>query len=267
MSDRVRAKKSLGQHFLTSKLTAQRIVDALEASKDEIILEIGPGMGVLTQGLLERFGERLQVVEIDREAVEYLQNHYPELAPRIISDDFLKLDLTKITHGQISVIGNFPYNISSQILFHLLDYREQVQEIVGMFQREVGRRIVSGPGTKEYGILSVLMGAFYEGQYLFGVDEHEFRPPPKVKSGVIRFTRKTDISLPCRSATLFKVVKMAFNQRRKTLRNAMSAMWNSDFEATGFGGHRAEQLGVAEFLRLSEVAEATSGSSGCGGGC
>jgi 16S rRNA (adenine1518-N6/adenine1519-N6)-dimethyltransferase len=205
--------------------------------------------------LLERFGERLRVIEIDRESVEYLTIHFPDLNGRIIGSDFLKLDLAYLTSGQISVIGNFPYNISSQILFHLLAYRSRVDEIVGMFQREVARRIVSGPGSKEYGILSVLMGAFYEGQYLFSVDEDKFKPAPKVKSGVVRFSRKPDISLPCKEPTFFRIVKMAFNQRRKTLRNALSAVWVPEMEDTGYGGLRAEQLRVEDFLVLSEIAE------------
>ncbi|MFH0760771.1 MAG: 16S rRNA (adenine(1518)-N(6)/adenine(1519)-N(6))-dimethyltransferase RsmA [Bacteroidota bacterium] len=255
MTDRVRAKKQLGQHFLTHKPTADQIVKSIEASSSAVVLEIGPGMGVLTSGLLERFGERLQVIEIDRESVDYLNFHFSDLSGRIISSDFLKLDLTQLTTGQVSVIGNFPYNISSQILFHLLEYRSQVNEIVGMFQREVARRIVSGPGTKEYGILSVLMGAFYNSQYLFTVTEDKFRPAPKVKSGVVRFFRKPDISLPCSQQTFFRVVKMAFNQRRKTLRNALSALWIPEMEDTGFGGLRAEQLGVDDFLVLCKISE------------
>ena len=255
MTDRVRAKKQLGQHFLIHQPTADQIVASLEASGSSVVLEIGPGMGVLTGGLLERFGERLQVIEIDRESVDYLTIHYPDLSGRIIGSDFLKLDLAGLTDGKISVIGNFPYNISSQILFHVLEHRGQVDEIVGMFQREVARRIVSGPGSKEYGILSVLMGAFYEGQYLFSVDEDKFKPAPKVKSGVVRFIRKPDISLPCTQQTFFRVVKMAFNQRRKTLRNALSALWVPEMEDTGFGGLRAEQLRVEDFLVLSEIEE------------
>ncbi len=259
MSDRVRAKKSMGQHFLTHAPTAERIVEALDGGASGIVLEIGPGMGVLTRGLLQRFGDRLWAVELDRESVGYLHDHYPDLTPRIISSDFLKLDLSVATPGQVAVIGNFPYNISSQILFRVLEYREQVFEVVGMFQREVARRIASGPGSKEYGILSVLMGAFYDSQYLFTVNEEMFRPPPKVKSGVVRFTRKDDISLPCRPETLYKVVKMAFNQRRKTLRNALSALWCPELEATGFGGQRAEQLGVGEFLEMAVVVETVGG--------
>jgi 16S rRNA (adenine1518-N6/adenine1519-N6)-dimethyltransferase len=212
-------------------------------------------MGVLTRHLIERYGERLWAVEIDFESVEYLNRHYPDLAPRIIGEDFLKLDLASMTAGQMAVIGNFPYNISSQILFRVLAYRERVNVIVGMFQREVARRIVSGPGSKEYGILSVLMGAFYHGEYLFTVNEEQFRPPPKVKSGVVRFTRREGVVLPCRPETLFRVVKMAFNQRRKTLRNALSALWCEELESTGFGGLRPEQLSVDDFCRIGEAVD------------
>jgi 16S rRNA (adenine1518-N6/adenine1519-N6)-dimethyltransferase len=253
MSEKVRAKKILGQHFLTQPSTAAKIVAALSGEESGVVLEIGPGMGILTRGLLERFGPKLKVVEIDRESVEYLEEHLPELKPNILLGDFLQMDLSEITDGQIAVIGNFPYNISSQILFRVLDYRAQVPEVVGMFQREVARRIVSGPGSKEYGILSVLMGAFYQGEYLFTVGEHEFRPPPKVKSGVVRFIRKKDLTLACKPETLYKVVKMAFNQRRKTLRNAMSALWCSELESTGFGSRRAEQLSVEEFVEMGRI--------------
>ncbi|NLO67630.1 MAG: ribosomal RNA small subunit methyltransferase A [Bacteroidales bacterium] len=255
MKQRVRAKKSLGQHFLTHEPTAQRIVEALEVDDSGLVLEIGPGMGVLTRHLLEQYGDRLWVVEIDTESVEYLGEHYPALMPRVIPRDFLRFDLSELPSDRIAIIGNFPYNISSQILFRVLEHRERVGMVVGMFQREVARRIVSGPGNKEYGILSVLMGAFFEGEYLFTVDEDQFRPPPRVKSGVIRFTRKADISLPCEPKTLFQVVKMAFNQRRKTLRNALSALWCNELESTGFGGLRPEQLSVADFCHIGEVVD------------
>jgi len=255
MTDRVRAKKNLGQHFLTHEHTAQQIVAALSPGRESMVVEVGPGMGILSEELLKRYGGRLRVVEIDPESIDYLTTHFPQLAPGIIRCDFLMLDLAGITSGPISVIGNFPYNISSQILFHLLEYRGQVEEIVGMFQREVARRIVSGPGSKEYGILSVLMGTFYESRYLFTVQEDKFRPAPKVKSGVVRFSRKTGISLPCRPETLFRVVKMAFNQRRKTLRNALSSIWIPGLEETGFGGMRAEQLGTGDFLKLAAEVE------------
>jgi 16S rRNA (adenine1518-N6/adenine1519-N6)-dimethyltransferase len=255
MSKRVRPKKFLGQHFLIDIPTALRVADGLGALDGGYVLEVGPGMGVLTGRLLERFKERLWVVEIDHESVEYLSEKFPVLIPHILSEDFLQLDLKRITEGSISVIGNFPYNISSQILFHLLEYRDQVMEITGMFQREVARRLTSGPGNREYGILSVLMGAFYHSEYLFNVSADMFDPPPKVTSGVIRFVRKENIELPCLPATFKRVVKMAFNQRRKTLRNALSAIWTPDLESTGFGGLRAEQLSVEQFLELGVLEE------------
>jgi 16S rRNA (adenine1518-N6/adenine1519-N6)-dimethyltransferase len=255
MSKRVRPKKYLGQHFLTDVVTARRIADGLAAADGGLVLEVGPGMGVLTGRLLERFGERLWVIEIDNESVEYLSDKFPVLIPRILPEDFLQFDLRRITGGPVSVIGNFPYNISSQILFHLLEYRDQVMEITGMFQREVAKRLTSGPGSREYGILSVLMGAFYESEYLYSVSPDVFLPPPKVTSGVIRFVRRENISLPCSPETFKRVVKMAFNQRRKTLRNALSAIWSSDLETTGYGGLRAEQLSVGQFLELSVKAD------------
>lgn len=253
MSKRVRPKKHLGQHFLTDIPTAHRIADGLGALDGGLVLEVGPGMGVLTGRLLERFGERLWVIEIDNESVEYLSEKFPDLIPRILAEDFLQLNLKKITEGPVSVIGNFPYNISSQILFHLLEYRDQVMEITGMFQREVAKRLTSGPGNKEYGILSVLMGAFYESEYLYSVSPDVFLPPPKVTSGVIRFVRKPDITLPCSPVTFKRIVKMAFNQRRKTLRNALSAIWSPELETTGYGGQRAEQLSVEQFFQLAII--------------
>ncbi len=251
MPKNVRPKKHLGQHFLTDTDTANRIADALVCSNGGTVIEVGPGMGVLTGRLLERFGERLHVVEIDTESVEYLSKKFASLVPRIISDDFLRTDLSKLSDGSISVIGNFPYNISSQILFHILDYREHVTEITGMFQKEVAIRLTSGPGNRDYGILSVLMGAFYHSEYLFSVPPHVFDPPPKVNSGVIRFIRREGIVLPCSPVTFRKIVKMAFNQRRKTLRNALSAVWCEEMEASGLGGQRAEQLTVDQFWELA----------------
>jgi len=254
MSKFVKPKKYLGQHFLTDQLTANRIADGLEASDGGPVIEVGPGMGVLTGRLLERFGDRLWVVEIDTESVAYLASHFPVLVPRMLSEDFLQLDLGRITSGTLSVIGNFPYNISSQILFHLLDYPDQVMEITGMFQDEVARRLTSRPGNREYGILTVLMNLFYEGVYLYSVPPGVFNPPPKVTSGVIRFIRKKDISLPCSVDSLKRVVKLAFNQRRKTLRNALSSVWSPEMESTGFGGMRAEQLSVEQFIELTVIA-------------
>jgi 16S rRNA (adenine1518-N6/adenine1519-N6)-dimethyltransferase len=253
MSKRVRPKKFLGQHFLTDIPTALRIADGLGALDNGLVLEVGPGMGVLTGRLLERFGERLWVIEIDNESVEYLKEKFPVLVPQILAEDFLQYDLKRLTEGPISVIGNFPYNISSQILFRLLEYRDQVMEITGMFQKEVAQRLTSGPGNRDYGILSVLMGAFYDSEYLYSVSPDVFDPPPKVNSGVIRFVRKEDISLPCSPVTFKRIVKMAFNQRRKTLRNALSAVWTPEYEATGFGQQRAEQLSVAQFLELGVI--------------
>jgi 16S rRNA (adenine1518-N6/adenine1519-N6)-dimethyltransferase len=255
MSKRVRPKKFLGQHFLTDIPTALRIADGLGALDNGLVLEVGPGMGVLTGRLLERFGERLWVIEIDNESVEYLKEKFPVLVPQILAEDFLQYDLKRLTEGPISVIGNFPYNISSQILFRLLEYRDQVMEITGMFQKEVAQRLTSGPGNRDYGILSVLMGAFYDSEYLYSVSPDVFDPPPKVNSGVIRFVRKEDISLPCSPVTFKRIVKMAFNQRRKTLRNALSAVWTPEYEATGFGQQRAEQLSVAQFLELGVIEE------------
>ena len=262
MSKRVRPKKYLGQHFLTDIPTANRIADGLGALDNGLVLEIGPGMGVLTGRLLDRFGERLWVIEIDHESVDYLSDKFPALVPRILAEDFLQYDLARLTKGSISIIGNFPYNISSQILFRLLEYRDQVMEITGMFQREVAQRLTSGPGSREYGILSVLMGAFYEPEYLFTVPPDVFDPPPKVTSGVIRFVRKEIAALPCSTATFKRVVKMAFNQRRKTLRNALSAIWTPEFEATGYGQLRAEQLSVEQFLELGVLDEQSPLSRG-----
>ncbi len=251
MNEKVKPKKALGQHFLTHQPTAQRIVDLLEATGSGPVLEIGPGMGILTRPLLERFGERLWVVEIDRESVAWLLREFPQLEPRILQGDFLKMDLGSHFDQPLSIIGNFPYNISSQILFHILDYPDLVTEVVGMFQREVGRRLVSPPGSREYGILSVLMGAFYLRRYHFTVSEQLFRPPPRVKSGVVSFVRNHENETVPDPKGFFRLVKMAFNQRRKTLRNALSSCWNEKAEATGLGGLRAEQLHYTDFLIIT----------------
>ena len=220
----VRPKKRLGQHFLADRRIAERIVGQVQSAMGDTVIEIGPGTGVLTGFLLEKYGECFHAVELDGESVDFLQSKFPELSGRIYYEDFLRLDLKAKFGGQITIVGNFPYNISSQILFRVLDFRDQVTELVGMFQREVGRRVCSGPGSKEYGILSVLVSAFYETSYLFTVSENVFIPPPKVKSGVIRLERKPDIKLPCSEDLFFKIVKMGFNQRRKTLRNSLSQL-------------------------------------------
>ena len=246
----VKAKKFLGQHFLTDENIALRIVDSLSGQSSNVI-EIGPGMGVLTKYLIGKQGLNFHVIEIDRESVAWLHEHYPTLD--VIEGDFLKLDVSALFHGPFAVIGNFPYNISSQILFRVFECRNQAVEVVGMFQKEVAERVSAGPGNKTYGILSVLLSAFYNIEYLFTVHEHVFNPPPKVTSAVIRLTRNDVTSLECDEQLFVKVVKAGFNQRRKTLRNALrSANLPIDSVNEDFLGKRAEQLSVDEFIRLTK---------------
>ncbi|MBQ1723975.1 MAG: 16S rRNA (adenine(1518)-N(6)/adenine(1519)-N(6))-dimethyltransferase RsmA, partial [Muribaculaceae bacterium] len=217
----VRAKKALGQHFLTDLSVAERIALTVSEYKNLPLIEVGPGMGVLTQFLLQN-GHDLKVVELDTESVNYLSQCYPQLDGRIIEADFLKLDLAQVTgQPQFVVIGNYPYNISSQILFKVLDYKDQVVCCSGMFQREVAQRIAAPPGNKTYGILSVLLQAWYDIEYLFTVDEHVFNPPPKVKSGVIKLVRNEVKQLDCNERLFKTIVKTSFGQRRKTLRNSL----------------------------------------------
>lgn len=248
----VKPKKNLGQHFLKNEAVAQRIVDAIASNPDNV-LEIGPGMGVLTKYLLSKPFNKFQVVEIDGESVEYLNLHYPELADNIIAKDFLTLDLSQLAQNQLTVIGNFPYNISSQILFKILDNKDLVNEVVGMFQKEVAERVASKPGNKQYGILSVLLQAFYDIEYLFTVDEQQFLPPPKVKSAVIRMVRNTEKHLHC-SEDLFKqVVKAGFNQRRKTLRNSLNQFaFDAEFRQNDLFTRRPEQLSVQDFETICQ---------------
>ena len=249
----VRAKKFLGQHFLTDEDIARRIVDSLSGRSNHVI-EIGPGMGVLTKYLIEDKGLDFRVVEIDRESVAWLHDHYPTLD--VIEGDFLKLDLTALFHDNFAVIGNFPYNISSQILFRVFECRNQAVEVVGMFQKEVAERVAAGPGSKTYGILSVLLSAFYNIEYLFTVHEHVFNPPPKVKSAVIRLTRNDVSALECDEELFVKVVKAGFNQRRKTLRNALrSAGLDIDRVPDEMLAKRAEQLSTNEFISLTKHIE------------
>lgn len=255
--DKVQAKKHLGQHFLKDESVAKRIADTLSLEGYDDILEIGPGMGVLTKYLLEK-PVTTYVIEIDTESVHYLNAHYPKLHGHIISKDFLKYNLTEsFGDRQFAIIGNFPYNISTQIVFRTLEMRDRVPEFSGMFQKEVAERICEKKGTKAYGILSVLVQAFYEAEYLFTVDEHVFNPPPKVKSGVLRLKRKEDFSLPCNEIMFFNVVKTAFNQRRKTLRNSLKAFGLSDNlrEDTIFD-LRPEQLDFTQFIRITQKIEA-----------
>lgn len=249
----VKAKKFLGQHFLTDESIARRIVESLTGRSNHVI-EIGPGMGVLTKYLIENKELDFHVVEIDRESVAWLHEHYPTLD--VIEGDFLKLDLNTLFHDSFAVIGNFPYNISSQILFRVFECRNQAVEMVGMFQKEVAERVAAGPGSKTYGILSVLLSAFYNIEYLFTVHEHVFNPPPKVKSAVIRLVRNDVTDLECDENLFVKVVKAGFNQRRKTLRNALrSAGLNVDAVPEAVLGKRAEQLSTAEFIELTKTIE------------
>ena len=223
MAKLVRPKKSLGQHFLTDLDIARRIAETLSEYKGMPILEVGPGMGVLTQYLLEEQHD-VTVVEIDTESVTYLNKNFPQLSGRIVEGDFLQMDLAKEFGKNLCVIGNYPYNISSQIFFKVLDYKDMVPCCSGMIQKEVAERLAAKPGSKTYGILSVLMQAWYNVEYLFTVSEHVFNPPPKVKSAVIRMTRNDVTELGCNEQLFKRIVKTAFNQRRKTMRNSLKSI-------------------------------------------
>jgi 16S rRNA (adenine1518-N6/adenine1519-N6)-dimethyltransferase len=244
----VRPKKHLGQHFLKDKGIAAAIVSSLRADQCDTVVEVGPGMGVLTHYLTERNLPSFRVVEIDRESVEYLQNNLGSL--EIIEADFLGIDLRSLGE-RIAVIGNFPYNISSQIFFKILDNRDRVTEVVGMVQKEVAERICSGPGSRVYGILSVLLGAWYDIEYMFTVGEHVFSPPPKVKSAVIRLTRNNVKKLDCDEKLFVSVVKRSFNQRRKMLRNPLKDLVKADSGDMPLLSLRAEQLSVEQFVELT----------------
>jgi len=257
--NQVKAKKHLGQHFLTDENIAKKIADTLQLEGYNLVLEIGPGMGVLTKYLLEKDIETY-VIEIDTESVEYLNAHYPKLHGKIISKDFLKYNLNEVFNGKpFALIGNYPYNISSQIVFKCLEMRNQIPEFSGMFQKEVAERICEKKGSKTYGILSVLAQAFYDVDYLFTVHENVFNPPPKVKSGVMRMKRKENFQLPCDEKLFFTVVKTAFQQRRKTLRNSLKSFALSDNlkEDTIFD-LRPEQLSVEQFIDLTQKIEANA---------
>lgn len=248
----VRPKKNLGQHFLNDQNIARKIVDSV-GTKAQKVLEIGPGMGVLTQFLLKRNELETWVIEIDKESVEYLKNNYPGLQARIISEDFLKFDVKTVFQTPFSVIGNFPYNISSQIFFKILEYRNQIPEVVGMIQKEVAERIAAKHGSKTYGILSVLLQAFFNIEYLFTVHENVFTPPPKVKSAVIRLERNNIKQLDCDEQLFFTVVKTAFNYRRKMLRNSLKNICNN--LPSEFAEKRPEQLSVNDFISLTSSVE------------
>lgn len=245
----VRAKKHLGQHFLKDENIAQKIVASLLLNKN--VLEIGAGTGVLTKYLKDIQGINLKIIEIDNESVVFLKNNFPEINDNIIQADFLRYNLKTLFEGKFSIIGNFPYNISSQILFRTIENKDDVEEVVGMFQKEVAVRIASSPGNRDYGILSVLLKAWYDIEYLFTVDEHVFLPPPKVKSAVIRLKRNNVTTLGCDEKLFIAVVKTAFNQRRKTLRNALSSLGCKDTSDI-IWTKRAEQLSVENFVWLTQ---------------
>ncbi len=265
-----KAKKRFGQHFLKDDKTAQRIVSSLNANTD-LVMEIGPGRGALTQLLLEKFGERFHAVEVDSGLFQYLLQRFPSMEGRLHNEDFLKMNLgaTSLTpilsKGEgvqtethfpdkneiiISIIGNFPYNISTQILFKILDHRDQVKEVVGMFQKEVAQRIVANAGGKDYGIISALLSCWYEREYLFELAPSEFNPPPKVDSAVVRLARNNVVSLGCDEALFVKVVKTAFNQRRKMLRNSLSALLNAEVLKKKLFEKRPEQLNPEQFKEI-----------------
>lgn len=250
----VRPKKHLGQHFLTDPSIAARIVGALDTGSGDSVVEIGPGTGVLTRLLLDR-DIRLFPVEIDGESVLHLKQQWPHLSDRIIEEDFLKMKLEEHLNGPFHLIGNFPYNISSQIFFRVLQYRQQVSTVVCMIQKEVAGRIASPPGSREYGILSVLLQAYFNIDYLFTVKPGSFFPPPRVHSGVIKLVRNQVHTLPCNEKLFFEVVKTTFNQRRKMIRNSIKSILlnlGGDFELLS---KRPEQLGVNEFIKLTNWVE------------
>ena len=253
----VKPKKNLGQHFLTDLNIAKRIADTVDACPDIPVLEIGPGMGVLTQYLVEKPRE-VKAVEIDAESVTYLYERFPTLRENILGEDFLRMQLEDVFGGrQFVLTGNYPYDISSQIFFKMLDYKDLIPCCTGMIQKEVAERIAAGPGSKTYGILSVLIQAWYRVEYLFTVSEHVFNPPPKVKSAVIRMTRNDTQQLGCDEKLFKQVVKTTFNQRRKTLRNSIKPILGKECPLTEdpLFNKRPEQLSVQEFIELTNQVE------------
>lgn len=254
--DLVRAKKHLGQHFLKNEEIAEKIGDTLNLQGYRNVLEIGPGMGVLTKYLIKKDIEVI-AMDLDKESIEYLEINYPNKNLKIIEADFLKYDLSQLFgKEQFAITGNFPYNISTQIVFKMLEWKEQIPEFTGMFQKEVAQRICEKSGSKAYGILSVLTQAFYDAEYLFTVPPTVFNPPPKVDSGVIRLKRKEDYSIPCDEKMLFKVVKTAFQQRRKTLRNSLKSFNLSDnIKEDVIFDLRPEQLSTSQFIALAKKLE------------
>lgn len=255
-SGQVRAKKHLGQHFLKDETIAEKIGDTLMLEGYKNVLEIGPGMGVLTKYLIEKNVEVI-AMDLDRESIAYLEENYKNKNLKIIEADFLKYDISQLFgEEQFGITGNFPYNISTQIVFKMLEWKERIPEFTGMFQKEVAQRICEKEGSKAYGILSVLAQAFYDAEYLFTVPPSVFDPPPKVDSGVLRLKRKENIALPCDEKMLYKVVKTAFQQRRKTLRNSLKTFNLSDkIKEDAIFGQRPEQLSVSQFIALTQKLE------------
>ena len=249
----VRPKKHLGQHFLTDPDIAERIVGSMTSRDERVVIEIGPGKGILTQFLIQQNIRRLIPIEIDSEAHEYLLREFPVLKDEILMKDILKFDLSSTGEEKIQIIGNFPYNISSQIFFRVLQHKEIVNEVVCMIQKEVAERLASPPGSKKYGILSVLLQAYYNIDYLFTVKPGSFFPPPKVNSGVIKLTRNDTEKLDCDEDLFFRVVKTSFNQRRKTIRNSIKTILLNLHVESEILSKRPEQLSVAEFIILTNL--------------
>ena len=256
MKETIKAKKYLGQHFLNDENIAQDIIDLFFAENPcKDFLEVGPGMGVLTKYLLEKDAPNLKIIEIDQEAILYLKLHFPNLVEKIIYGDVLKFKPYNHFDSSFSIIGNFPYNISSQILFKVLEHKDKIPYVVGMFQKEVGDRIASPPGSKTYGILSVLIQAYYDVENLMTIEKESFNPPPQVRSVVLRFTKRKENILTGNETLFFKVVKTAFNQRRKTLRNALKSITNSAVPELPYLDLRAERLSWQQFEELTNLIE------------
>ena len=248
----VRPKKALGQHFLIDQNIARKIVEQL-SSDVETVVEVGAGMGVLTQYMVQDILDKFYVIEIDKESIAYLRNHFPMLGERLVEGDFLKADLGQYGQKNMAIIGNFPYNISSQIFFQVLKHKDLVVEVVGMVQKEMAERMAAKEGSKTYGILSVLMQAWYDIDYCFTVNENVFNPPPKVKSAVIKMRRNAVTELGCDEKLFVTIVKQAFNQRRKTLRNSLRPLLKPDIIDNQVFNKRPEQLSVKEFIDLTNL--------------
>lgn len=256
----VKPKKALGQHFLKNEDVAARIAESLQIETD-YVLEVGPGTGMLTKYLYQKYADKLYALEVDNESVDFLLVNKVLNPNNLMNRDFLKLNISEAFDGSVAIIGNYPYNISSQILFHALDFKNSIPVLSGMFQKEVAKRVSSGPGNKDYGILSVLLQAYYKIEYLFSVDEKEFNPPPKVKSGVICMERNDVQSLDCDEKLFKTVVKATFNQRRKTIRNSVRAVTGKVEIDHPFMQKRPEQLGVEEFVELTNLVEKVKNES------